>query len=310
MKKISLFVNIIFVSAVLFSCVKAEYVETISVGSNEQIETKKIESADVDLLYEKFLENEEKVIYYTNADDTEFEIFKDVFNDGTNFYLKDIIKFLTDSFNRDSDSKYEIKIAEHRIVDIGNDGDPELILCLTCDEREGYSNQMVIKNVDNRLKICYIGDSWSRSETTIYDSGYIVTGGSAGAASHIMRYSFVDKNGAWKEWYQVNSDTDFAVENYTVLVNGEYESLDFSNLDIGHLVIENYIIKKENHYTYYLLSDDYKTEIRDANIYDSKNEYRKVFDSIKGLKVYTSKEIENLKKQQQNEIGLLDDILK
>ena len=42
MKKISLFVNLIFVSAVLFSCVKAEYVETISVGSNEQIETKKL----------------------------------------------------------------------------------------------------------------------------------------------------------------------------------------------------------------------------------------------------------------------------
>lgn len=193
------------------------------------------------------------------------------------------------------------------------DGIEELkvVLNLPIENIEMFYVQMIIKDFDGELRICYNCDSWSRSSTVISPTGFISLGGSNGAASQVCRYSFVNADGIWKQWYQMNIDYDIFGEYYTYdPVN--YKVLDFSAVDYNGLTIESYEFadnpdSPEYCFTYYY-TDEMGNPVDDASIYDESNPIRMVFSS-NDCKVNTPDGIEKLLEERKQEIGLTDEII-
>ena len=240
-------------------------------------------------------------------------MFSDFFlTDGKSYTLDEIKELLT-SEDQYGDG-WEVENICRSTIDCGLDGDIEMLVNIDFDSE--FSLDMVIKNIDGSLVICFAADSWSRSETNLLYNGVTYSYGSGGASSHGGENGFIDADGKYVLWYYEWEEGLEAGSDGTVSMNyykedGSYDTVTVEIPENTYLCQEWIAFSdadSDEYYYFYLLDEDYNEIPDDAS--DPDNPYdviRKAHEEA-GIKVITPDESDELIEERRLEIGLTDDI--
>lgn len=253
-----------------------------------------------DDLYDSFINGEGKALVLNDSDFTELSNFKTAVSENKEYTLKEIFANLKATNESIWEEGKEIDKVEHRFIDCGNDGVKELLVKFDLPIGDDAKMQMILNDRNDRLNICYVVDSWARSETIISKNGFIDSSGSGGAYSHFERKGIVDEFGTYKEWYSCSYDSDEATISYYATIDGDVLTLDFSELNTENFVIAHYVINDEDYFSYYFIDES------NEGMYDPENPYYKVFSENNIKNVYSEDEISSILNNRKNEIGLKD----
>ncbi|MCR5102570.1 MAG: hypothetical protein K6B41_14585 [Butyrivibrio sp.] len=159
--------------------------------------------------------SEEETIYSSFVGNTSFATIRDDYReDGAciilgdkitgEFTIKDMIEAIKANF--DSEDIKEDSV-EYRIIDCGNDGNYELALEISFEEADMYTGLFIFdESDDGKLQLIYSNDMWSRKWLSVNKYGYIMVGGSNGAASHSGDAILIDANGKTNDIYNYDEE--------------------------------------------------------------------------------------------------------
>lgn len=263
-------------------------------------------------LYQDFLDGNEKITYDAAGDNGEYIEPSQVLTDGDEYTFDEIVDSLT---SKDQYSEgWAIESVTDSYIDCGLDGAYEMVVSASFETE--FSFDMVIKNIDGSLKMCYFGDSWSRSETTIRYNGMIYSYGSGGASSHGGHTGFINADGEYKLWYKeweegyddYDGDGTFSVQPY---INGSFVDLIFDIPGAAYIYSEEISFSEDveyDYYYFYILDEDSNELIDDPN--DSDNPYEVIRKECEKKGITAISEEEHLKKteERRQEVGLTDEI--
>lgn len=239
--------------------------------------------------------------------------------EGKSYTLQELI----DAYSAGLEIDYlptELKSRKYAYIDCGADGEKELLLSLLFKQSEEpeYIAYIILKNIAGDLEIVDIEHTYYRYDTTINKYGYIVSGGSNGAASASISYSFINADGENQYLYYIDmllgfdkpvipSDRIYLEDDDIELPDYEFsDSDDFYEVDIYNFL---------NPMDYDLDYEDYLKSnifcITNSNGKDAviAPEHKAIYDSI-GVDYRTSKEIKAAIKELENNVGLSKKIKK
>ncbi len=263
-------------------------------------------------LYQAFLDGSEKATYDIEGDKGQYIEPSLVLSDGEKYTLDDITGNLT-SADQYSEG-WKVESVTDTYIDCGLDDDYEMVVSISFDTE--FSFDMVIKNIDGSLKICYFGDSWSRCQTRICYNGMIYSYGSGGATSHGGYTGFINADGQYKLWYEeweegyddYDGDGTFSVSPY---IDGSSVDLTFDIPDAAYIYSEEISFDEGDGYDYYYfyILDEDSNELPD-NPDDPDNPYEIVRTECEkaGITAISKKEHEEKLEERRQEIGLSDEI--
>jgi hypothetical protein len=264
------------------------------------------ETGTVSELYESFMEGQTKVKYRGTGDMASYIELSAVLTPGesyTIFEIRDKAGIIDDFVQYKPQGD-----AEFSYIDCGSDGSKELLVkqAFAADDMyEVFTLNMIIKDIDGELYICWDQDTWSRSDVTVNEDGTIEGGGSGGAALHYTDLSFVDANGDYHYFYGLESYMTPYGDYYSYR-DGDYTLVSLEGLDNEHLAIDAYYFdsdpeKRSDYPTYSILDDNYNDVTTDAD-YSDDNEVMKRFRDA-GINIYTRDEINDILDKRAGEIG-------
>ena len=255
MKKL---ISILLVCAMLFglaACSKG--------GENVQPPTKAEQSM---ARYMDFLEGKEAVFKSEN-----YDWYKEYYNEFEDLYETELVLgteagFLIDDvlYNLlDSDEflsvNDKISSVKYAFIDCGNDGEPELALQVVAYDNYGDPNnfELVIKDNDGVLELCYICYSYYRSMEFIANKyGVILSQGSNSAFSSSGDYGYINKDGKYEIIYTYFDSFDFIDD--PGFFGPEFDELteeDLAEINENGCQFGEYAIMKDNssevYYCYY-----------------------------------------------------------
>ncbi len=248
-------------------------------------------------LYEAFMKNEESAMITDKGHEALYFPIADCMYIGEYYTIDEIIRNL--SYMQ---AGVNIEGPEYEYIDCGLDGKEELLVKVNfIPEVENFEFQMVIKELEGKLIICYDCDSWSRSDTDISYSGYISGRGSGGAASYAFWESYIDETGEWKPCYTGWVDGDYALTDFPINAGGV--EIDLSGVDCGNLGLYQYTIDEK---IYYSLSDYGNWGGISEQVGDAAT-IRERFQR-KGVMLYDCDEMNEIIEKKRSEIGLTEEI--
>ena len=168
-----------------------------------------------------------------------------------------------------------------------------------------FTLYMIIKDIDGELVICFDQDAWSRSDLQVEADGKISSGGSGGAAIHIVDYAFVDAKGDYKFFYGCEETLTLYNDIY-LYDKTDYQVLPVDGLDVDHIGIRDYYFEADyeqrtHYYEYFMINDNYEDVTTDAD-YEDSNPVKQKFNEC-GVKAYTHADIEALLNARAADIG-------
>ena len=192
-------------------------------------------------LYENFLAGTGKMSfsYYMSDGSQENTNDYDLFSklSDKEYTLPELIDGMNKIFT-DPDGFYapqEISKTSYAYLDCGKDGNKELALQFVCPIVEEESTMtMILKEMDGKLQLIYSYDTWSRSDASINEYGYVTSGGSGGAALHYFESGYIDASGKYNFAY---SEEDYSGVDAFAMT---FDHTDF-NTDIESLSLEGNI---------------------------------------------------------------------
>ena len=249
-------------------------------------------------LYEDFKSGNAKAKYTGTGDRTSILETSICLEQGNSYTMDEIVSAIENSTEnkKSSDTTYTM-------IDCGSDGVPELLTETSFDPE--FTLYMIIKEIDGELVICFDQDSWSRSEVQVEADGKITSGGSGGAAVHIMDYAYVDAKGDYKFFYGCE-ETITLYGDYYLYDKTDYQVLPVDGLDVDHIGIRDYYFEADyeqrtHYYEYFMIDDNYEDVTTDAD-YEDSNPVKQKFSEC-GVKTYTHADIEALLNARAADIG-------
>ena len=158
----------------------------------EEISEDKIAKA----MLESFIDGNEKVYvdkydFIKRSEDGDYTYFGDYNCMTIEEFFKQVVEI-----EKLGSASFPFEKAEYAYIDCGMDGIPELALKATfADEWDQLERYYVIKEVDNKLELTYMDESYYRSYVNIKNLAGVVEGtASYGAASSGYQIGFLDEN--------------------------------------------------------------------------------------------------------------------
>ena len=257
-------------------------------------------------LYEGFVKGEVPVEYDAEADrDCFYTLPSQVLEDKESYTLPEINKRLTDWTIYDPYSEMELNGDEYKLtyayyVDLGLDEKYELQVGISAYE---YKLDMVIKNYEGHLKICYSVDSWTRSEAHIYFSGMVKKGGSCGVSSYGEDIGYLDADGKYHFFYSLYDEN---LDRESVKEDKQEEIFDSAKWENWTPNVVEIILGNDKTYKMIYIADDNNFgEDLEIDESDPNNPYQQLKEAI-NFQVQTREEIEQYKEKYRKEIGLSD----
>lgn len=159
------------------------------------VETDSVSSID---LYEKFLNDEVRVLIRLDKIQNSDAFFDYGPSDGTEYTLSELMA----TVSRDTE-EHSISYA---YMDCGNDGNLELaVRTESTIQATSWWEYWIIKDVGGNLECIYARENWPRSNATINQYGLINGYGSNGAANHTYDEMYLDATGAIRYIYTLNT---------------------------------------------------------------------------------------------------------
>lgn len=273
--------------------------EQVSESGSEQSENAQSQQAESgSSLYDDFKAGNAKAKYTGAGDRTSYLETSLCLEKGKSYTMDEIVSALEGSteYKKASDTTYTM-------IDCGSDGIPEMLTETFFDPE--FTLYMIIKDIDGELVICFDQDAWSRSDLQVEADGKISSGGSAGAAVHIMDYAYVDAKGDYKFFYGCEETLTLYNDIY-LYDKTDYQVLPVDGLDVDHIGIRDYYFeadyeKRTHYYEYFMINDNYEDVTTDAD-YEDSNPVKQKFSEC-GVKTYTHADIEALLNARAADIG-------
>ena len=213
----------------------------------------------------------------------------------------------------------EIKYA---YIDCGCDGKTELALEFIFSSYESWTEYVLVREENGKLKTFYSTDSWSRSKVYITDSGYIKQDGSGGAGDHYYSKSYLDGDGK-RHFIYADHSADGVPFGQFVYKGGIYEvpsenplpkELSFLDFDFDEDPetdsVYTYLISSEKERAedkYGLTSYYYAVPEDDPSVYEKGNPIRDFFDE-RDVEIHSLDEIEKMIEEREKEVGLTEEV--
>ncbi len=256
------------------------------------------------LSFSYYFSDNSKAIHETSSD---YELFSNLSKQ--EYSLPDLTKELNQIFTNPNGWYVgnEISKIEYSYLDCGNDGNKELAIRLECPVVEENSNlTMIIKNIDGKLQLIHSFDGWSRNDASINEFGYYTSGGSNGAACHVLEVGYIDATGNYHFGY---SEEDYAeVESF----GDSFDHTDFDTSTIeGQIEIFTLRTKPAD-------MEDYLPQYYAYSIYDNGNDtdglytsgpYKDIMDSFTNINFMQYTEMMKIESDRNEEIGATENII-
>jgi hypothetical protein len=273
--------------------------EQVSESGSEQSENAQSQQTESESsLYDDFKAGNAKAKYTGAGDRTSYLETSLCLEKGKSYTMDEIVSALEGSteYKKSSDTTYTM-------IDCGSDGIPEMLTETFFDPE--FTLYMIIKDIDGELVICFDQDAWSRSDLQVEADGKISSGGSAGAAVHIMDYAYVDAKGDYKFFYGCEETLTLYNDIY-LYDKTDYQVLPVDGLDVDHIGIRDYYFEADyeqrtHYYEYFMINDNYEDVTTDAD-YEDSNPVKQKFSEC-GVKTYTHADIEALLNARAADIG-------
>ncbi len=273
--------------------------EQVSESGSEQSENAQSQQTESESsLYDDFKAGNAKAKYTGAGDRTSYLETSLCLEKGKSYTMDEIVSALEGSteYKKASDTTYTM-------IDCGSDGIPEMLTETFFDPE--FTLYMIIKDIDGELVICFDQDAWSRSDLQVEADGKISSGGSAGAAVHIMDYAYVDAKGDYKFFYGCEETLTLYNDIY-LYDKTDYQVLPVDGLDVDHIGIRDYYFEADyeqrtHYYEYFMINDNYEDVTTDAD-YEDSNPVKQKFAEC-GVKTYTHADIEALLNARAVDIG-------
>jgi len=323
MKKKKIIVWLLVASFVfsLCACGNKDSEENVTEISGDEVTNAVEETSEI--------ENEEDVVnvlvaksedayqeFITNNRTARFDESWIFFDGEEDYYLYDFLR-LCDNWTKECSQE---KLTEHQIsysyIDLGNDGVMELALQITNSTQNMGQERylMLIKLVDDELKVLSMANGVYRSWCDLYTNGVMYFGGSNGAASHTSEYTYVSPDG--KSSFTYTDTTDLYVEAAIV----PYYYLNSYPEDYPMYLDEYYSDEEINMDIFSMSSDNFNTLFfsftdENGNDVEVEEEYKSLYEK-NGIKICKSEDIWSLidsdieaigcKREQENDDSISD----
>lgn len=269
--------------------------------------------------YEDFLNNK-KELFFDKYNQYEVLEDKKYFEEGKGYTLSEIVDVLTEHYFEYSDDK-EMESVSYAYIDCGMDGVKELAICFTGMDIYGQNDDStlvyIIKNIDDRLQLCYCYETWARCGASINEYGYYVSAGSGGASNHSADSGLIDKNGEWQYIAGIEQEADIFLISYpeelskicTVAQEKTYDGT------IVFYTISLVDYKEKGRYVGTSTEDEiYSFEVYDENFEKivepdmyTDSVYKEIFDEA-GVAVLSDVEITAKVAEKEKQVGLTEEI--
>lgn len=253
--------------------------------------------------YQEFLKGNELVYYnYIGMN------YGDAAVDDTGYSLSDMLE----SFDEQYWGMEQEPTVEYAYLDCGNDGVEELAVRFVgmgiYSPGDDSTLVLIIKEIDEKLELCYLYETWARSETTLNQYGYITSGGSNGASNHGYGAGYIDAAGKWNYLYYMEEEVDInqlafheALANVPVVAETkEYE---------GNIIVCTTTFEDMSSPEAYLKAErfySYAVDGVEGDVY-SEGVYKEIFDEA-GVKFYLPEEIDAMILDKEASLGITEEI--
>ena len=284
-------------------------------------EERTVKEADTEA-YEAFLSGEGRLSadYYKEKrkideeypSDTD-DIMKALVDSGKDYTLSEFKDELNTIFNSKDNfiQEGEVCAMRYAYIDCGNDGTKELALKIIGPTPNDYENSFnfIIKEIEGKLEIIHIYETWSRNNTAINEYGLISGGGSNSYSNHGYEESYINEDGEYLYGYYEGEELD--VEAF-----GDYEErkdIDFTGLDgaiaVYSLRLDEYDPENppKEYYAYRVCDKESFDPIDVPNLYTD-SEYKDVMDKFTNHKFITFDELKAREDEKMKFIGVTEKI--
>jgi len=256
-------------------------------------------SGDNAKLYNAFIEGTEKAEITKSGDHGAYYSFTGAMNVGESYTINEIIEKLSTYMKENGWEKAPtLGAVNHEYIDCGQDGNPELHVQieLPVDDIEPFVVDMIVAVKDGHLVVAYNGDSWSRNEVTIDETGCITSSGADGAASIVFDTGFVNAAGDYVHGYKGRTAMGLVEGDFYLDVPTDLSSIDLRGIPLDGIMLEE-ISFEENATvadTYIMLYDGLASgEAGDPSSFDESHPLRQAFEKA-GFKIITFDELNSL----------------
>lgn len=284
-------------------------------GSESEENHKQEEKVDSKELYDRFLQNQEKVYtaqyekWYQKVTGSDWFCYEE----GAAF---DLEEFVREAFFIGADGAEEATIQNvyYTYLDCGADGEEELGIRIEMD-MDGVIIPMesIIKNVDGKLQLTYQEVGGYRDQIDIINQyGKVVSSGFYSYNMWTESEGYINKNGEYDICYSVNVDLD-ALTSLESVISGEI--LQESEEDLSYLYLRSYYFGNvsEADTQEYFARQVYcgeKTEDEPSNGVDFTENMRilKTLFDAEGKTIHTMAEIEEKIADREKELGVTQEM--
>ncbi len=272
-----------------------KYREYISPKSKTEIQL----DDESEKLYSDFMEGNVAAEYSQDGDTTGLFDLSGALEEGKNYTLYEIIDKVNDGLSDSYEWYYDNCISE-KYIDLGLDGSYELKTDIGAAE---FTLTLIVKNVDNKLKICFAGESVGHSYTDVMYTGEVYMYSYSDYDSESAEHGYIDKDGNYIFWYY------YSIDGYNIHSD---EDLVYNDCYIGSgigMIKQEYFIDKalSDSYCNIRIKDidnNYLAE-NDINAKDAYNSMTKILKE-EGKLVVTEEEIKKVLEEQRVAIGFSD----
>lgn len=264
--------------------------------------------------YEAFIAGDEKVYvdkydFIKRSEDGDYTYFGDYNCMTIEEFFKQVVEI-----EKLGSASFPFEKAEYAYIDCGMDGIPELALKATfADEWDQLERYYVIKEVDNKLELTYMDESYYRSYVNIKNlAGVVESTASYGAASSGYQIGFLDENARYVLDY--TREISYMALN---MLPGRFDDAvttteeDFSTFYLRRYAFELNIDGSEfDEYekrTLYCAQKEADEESNGVNFKENERIAKNLFNNV-GEKLYSLNEINNRIAEREASIGLSDEI--
>ena len=229
------------------------------------------------------------------------------------YSIPELVDEMNDIFSNPDNFYVEGKVeaVEYAYLDCGDDGNQEMVLRFTCPiVEEASSIEFLLKEMDNKIQVIYAYCSWSRSETSINQKGFVCGSGSNGASNHGYDCGIINADGSYTYGYYEEEEYDLSMLAYRYGI----EDLDTTSLS-GNVVVYSLQTEKSTADAMapivfsYLVYDDNFNEITDIpNLYTD-SEYQKLIDTIPDVKFIPYDEFQAKINAKLDAIGATQEVI-
>lgn len=284
---------------------KSESIESSSsdaeAGSSEDAEASEDssnESVEIKGLYADFVDGKAKVKYAGKAD--LYQELAEVLTVGESYTLLEICDALENAgeYGTDPDLTFTV-------IDCGQDGAEELAVEIGLSAM--YHLNMVIKEINGELVICYDEGSSDRHFLDINTDGTIEATNSDANYIHTYEYAFINADGEYIFYYGCQESYGI-MDSYDIYQGDSKTSIPADDLEKDNIAVLKYYYEQDNKNRDYFFSfysfdteDGWKVVPREENSEDIFTIMER-FESA-GYKTMTSEEVETTLALRAKEVG-------